>query len=221
MIQADEQAEVVAAVASLRARFGIPADPAQCGPVLLGRFLEELNVIHLSFPVLTRAEVIRHLRLPPDGLNDEANTEEVLAGCLLKTTTDGYIFVGQHESLENSEGKRQLRFTTQPRQRFTVAHELGHFVLHRECMQRFIADTKESVIEDNASKKMMLMERQANLFAALLLMPEEVCWARANAFRKAYGVCPRSSFGYHMAAELLVSPEAMRFRLEELGIGDE
>ena len=65
------------------------------------------------------------------------------------------------------------------------------------------------------------MERQANRFAAELLMPAVVCRARAEAFRATYRVCPRTPFAYYLAAELVVSPEAMRYRLRELGVGDE
>ena len=69
------------------------------------------------------------------------------------------------------------------------------------------------------------MERQANRFAAELLMPATVCKAREEAFRRMYGVCPRTQFAYHLASELMVSPEAMRYRLSKrdlnLGVGDE
>jgi Zn-dependent peptidase ImmA (M78 family) len=64
-------------------------------------------------------------------------------------------------------------------------------------------------------------EREANRFAVELLMPADVCAARADAFRQAYGVCPRGPLAYQLAAELLVSREAMRYRLNELGVGDE
>jgi Zn-dependent peptidase ImmA (M78 family) len=65
------------------------------------------------------------------------------------------------------------------------------------------------------------MEREANRFAAELLMPTAVCAARADEFRKVYGMCPLQPFAYRLAAELLVSSEAMRYRLRELGVCDE
>jgi hypothetical protein len=52
-------------------------------------------------------------------------------------------------------------------------------------------------------------------------MPELVCRARAEAFRQDFGTCPRFHFAYYLASELLVSPEAMRYRLKDLGVGDE
>jgi Zn-dependent peptidase ImmA (M78 family) len=51
-------------------------------------------------------------------------------------------------------------------QRFTLAHELGHYVLHRWECQRF-EDTK--LFRNNESNP---MEVQANAYAADLLMPE-------------------------------------------------
>lgn len=57
------------------------------------------------------------------------------------------------------------------RQRFTVAHELGHFVLHRERQPSFHCD-QASVHRglDTAA----LIEREADQFASNLLMPGDV-----------------------------------------------
>jgi Zn-dependent peptidase ImmA (M78 family) len=55
------------------------------------------------------------------------------------------------------------------------------------------------------------MERQANRFAAELLMPEAVCRAM-----RAYTVSSRF-LEHQLARDLLVSREAMRWRLRELG----
>jgi hypothetical protein len=221
---ADEKAWIATTVAEIRSRFNIPADPARRGPVPLRGFLEEHNLLHVTLPELTRGAVAAYFRqeyAPFDepGLNE--NADEVLAGCLLTTATDGYVFVGQCEPDRSSEGERKNKFTVQSRQRFTAAHELGHFVLHRDRMNRFIADTNETILEEGDPEKAKDMERQANRFAAELLMPREVCFARAEEFTKAYGLdrLPRQSFAYHLAAELLVSTDALRNRMKELKIG--
>ena len=57
------------------------------------------------------------------------------------------------------------------RQRFTIAHELGHFVLHRDRQADFNCD-KSSVY--SGSETMALIEREANVFASNLLMPGDV-----------------------------------------------
>ena len=57
------------------------------------------------------------------------------------------------------------------RQRFTVAHELGHFVLHRERTTDFQC-ASGSVY--SGSDALALMEREANVFASHLLMPGDL-----------------------------------------------
>ena len=57
------------------------------------------------------------------------------------------------------------------RRRFTIAHELGHFVLHRDRQADFNCD-KSSVY--SGSETMAVIEREANVFASNLLMPGDV-----------------------------------------------
>ncbi len=56
-------------------------------------------------------------------------------------------------------------YTSWRRDRFTIAHEIGHYVLH--CM---MGKHRGFVIQRSGSD---LLEKEANLFAAALLMPEE------------------------------------------------
>ena len=42
-----------------------------------------------------------------------------------------------------------------------------------------------------------------------------------ESFKDAYKACPRTALAHYLAAEFLVSREAMRYRLTELGLGDE
>ena len=68
------------------------------------------------------------------------------------------------------------------RQRFTIAHELGHYFLHRDKLKKEnqgIVDTIKAVegmphitrIKGNGSNK---EEKEANRFAARLLMPKSI-----------------------------------------------
>ena len=57
------------------------------------------------------------------------------------------------------------------RQRFTIAHELGHFVLHRGQRPNFSCD-KESVY--SGADRMRSIEREADDFASNLLMPGDL-----------------------------------------------
>jgi Zn-dependent peptidase ImmA (M78 family) len=201
---ATEKAEIAATVADLRKRFGLVVDSTQRGPVPLSRFLDDCSLLHVALPNLTRTGVYDHLiseGLTPGDLGED----EPLAGFLYITPSTGYVYANASDPV--------------PRRRFTVAHELGHFILHREIMGGKVSmgDAPDAIREvgDDESRD---MERQANRFAAELLMPAEVCIARVKAFHEAYGVCPLQPFAYQLAAELLVSPEAMRYRLidEEL-----
>src|SRR5882672_439530 len=64
------------------------------------------------------------------------------------------------------------------RRRFTVAHELGHMLLHAD--QPLIVDKDGlSVIGYRVDGETNLREGQANAFAAALLMPED--WVRQAA----------------------------------------
>jgi Zn-dependent peptidase ImmA (M78 family) len=88
------------------------------------------------------------------------------------------------------------------RQRFTIAHELGHHVLRHGERPR-----------DNASSFSLLAqdprERAANAFAAELLMPAGAVRARAQS--------PNARLE-RLAREFGVSSVAMRFRLKNLGL---
>ncbi len=60
------------------------------------------------------------------------------------------------------------------RKRFTVAHELGHFLMHQGDMvhvDRFNAVFQVKLRSEEASKGTDIEEIEANLFAAELLMP--------------------------------------------------
>ena len=69
------------------------------------------------------------------------------------------------------------------RKRFTFAHELWHFFLHKyyiEWWDTSFIDTDKTLalfranIYDSMSDEEKLMEREANIFASELLMPEEL-----------------------------------------------
>jgi len=54
------------------------------------------------------------------------------------------------------------------RQRFTLAHEIGHIVLHDQKSKEEIVDYRKDILNPQGTK-----EREANKFAAELLMPED------------------------------------------------
>jgi len=201
--------EITAAIDSLRKRFTLPLDPGVRGPVLLNRFFEAADLTHTALSPLSYAAVRQHLITEgfvssPEVLGDFPDTPDPLEGFLFFSGGLGLAFVKQDDIL--------------PRQRFTAAHELGHAVLHRDRMGRFRADAS---IAEGANQPDDALEREANRFAAELLMPEAVVRIRADELRAEYGGCPRSVLAYRLAAELLVSQQAIQYRLRELEVGDE
>jgi Zn-dependent peptidase ImmA (M78 family) len=90
------------------------------------------------------------------------------------------------------------------RQRFTLAHEIGHYILHRDLIG-------DGIVDDAMyrSKLGSYLETQANQYAAFILMPPAL-------FRH------HASEVHNDASELArifsVSNQAAEFRLKNLGI---
>jgi hypothetical protein len=200
--------DIADAIAAVRAKAGVSLDPARRGPVPLDRLFQAANLTHAEVPALSTAAVLDHLVAErfvsgPQVVAEVPRSDDRIEGFLFWSGGDGLAFVNADDIL--------------PRRRFTAAHELGHALLHRERMGRFRADVKI----DEAAEATDPMEREANRFAAELLRPAEVCRAREVELRHEHGCCPRGVIGYSLAAELLVSQQTMRFRLQALGVGDE
>lgn len=68
--------------------------------------------------------------------------------------------------MDNTYVIRINRHETPERQRFTLAHEIGHFLLHKEAIGDGIAD--DALYRSRLSNT---LEYEANRFAAELLMP--------------------------------------------------
>ena len=60
----------------------------------------------------------------------------------------------------------------QTRQNFTIGHELGHFLLHDQEQLHVDHEFRVRLRSDNSSKGTDEAEREANFFAASLLMPK-------------------------------------------------
>jgi Zn-dependent peptidase ImmA (M78 family) len=59
------------------------------------------------------------------------------------------------------------------RQRFTIAHEFGHFLLHEGLEAHVDRDFRIAFRDKTSSDASSMIEIEANFFAANLLMPEE------------------------------------------------
>lgn len=150
--------------------------------------VEEIAESYLLLNITERDDLRTVSGAPKDGGR--------LSGLL--TAADQTIWVDAREARRSPE-----------RRRFTIAHEVGHWVLHArqgdvEDFQRFCRPIDLKAEEDRGRE----VEREANRFAAELLMPEEILNARAEA-------C-----GFNLpllASEFEVSVPALELRLTLLG----
>lgn len=102
------------------------------------------------------------------------------------------------------------------RQRFTVAHELGHLLLHRGRDVILDRIVRVNYRDHRSSSATDREEVEANQFAAALLMPEE--WLRAEIETRSFGAIDVDEIVASLAERFKVSVQAMDFRLTNLGI---
>jgi hypothetical protein len=186
-------------------------------PVPLDRLIRTHNLAQDEVPGLTRAAAGAYLAgwgvQRPELLDDSAP----LAGFLFANARGGYVLVNADDPL--------------PRRRFTAAHELGHYLLHflprlqaaRDVETYLVqADNGETVREedkpeDDKALSLPEMERQANRFAAELLMPAATCRTARDLYAARFATTPRF-LEHQLASALLISREAMRWRLRSLSL---
>lgn len=126
--------------------------------------------------------------------------DDDLSGALVREEDETTIFV-------NSTHART-------RQRFSLAHELGHFFLHKG--KEIFIDGKATgylLRARNVSASDYATEREANEFAAALLMPRELV---SRELKKIKSKNP-SEVIWKIAEKFDVSQQAMSFRLVNLG----
>jgi len=117
-----------------------------------------------------------------------------------------------------SEGRGRIGVNSeQPtvRQRFTIAHEIGHFLLHREDSDLFIDKTYVAFRDSESAKGEERAEIQANQFAAALLMPAQLVQRELS--DELVDLAATDTID-QLAARFGVSVQSMAFRLENLGL---
>lgn len=98
------------------------------------------------------------------------------------------------------------------RERFTIAHELGHFLLHSN-KPIFIDKNPKVMFRNNASSSgEQLQEKEANHFAAALLMPKKLIKIEIDKMSNDI-INPIK----YLSRLFKVSEQAMSFRLANLG----
>lgn len=108
-------------------------------------FQEEAPVKIFDLARALGIEVYRTSKLPDD-----------VSGCIQKEEDDSYVIFTNKGEPTN-------------RRRFTAAHELAHYILHRDLIE-------DGIVDDTLyrSKLSGPLEREANVYAAALLMPRHL-----------------------------------------------
>lgn len=102
------------------------------------------------------------------------------------------------------------------RKRFTLAHELGHFILHKDSSSVFIDSSPIFYRDEQSAQGLLTEEVEANAFAAELLMPEN--WLREKVADLPLDYVTDEAGVARLAQELQVSVQALSIRLGKLGL---
>src|SRR5258708_5589116 len=121
-----------------------------------------------------------------------------LSGVLVRN--DGEVYIGVN-SLHHMN-----------RRRFTIAHELGHFALHRGIRMHVDRDFRVNWRDDDSSKAVDPEEMEANRFAAELLMPTHLLLKDIEGLKR----FDRGTVNL-LSRRYRVSPQAMGIRLANFG----
>ena len=162
---------------------------------LTTKILEELKIEKLPIPIHKIAE-FRGLIIKPYDLGED------VSGVLVIEGGKGIIGFNPNESTV--------------RQRFTIAHELGHYELHKDGNELFVdKDFKVLFRNHNSSKGEIIKEQEANAFAAALLMPEH--FVRKEIEKYSFDLTNENSMK-KLAKTFNVSVPAMTYRISNLGL---
>lgn len=162
---------------------------------ITAEILKELKISGLPIPI-EKVIAMRGLEIKPYDFGDD------VSGVLVIQSNVGWIGVNPKES--------------KVRRRFTMAHELGHYELHKDEQKLFI--DKEFTVafrSQNPTPDKVKFEQEANAFAACLLMPEELV---VNEIQKYHFNLNNDDSVKKLAKLFDVSVAAMSVRLANLDI---
>lgn len=187
--------------------------PVGSGPMPLGRLIAVSGLVHDEVVGLNYSVASAYLQQQGLGRLEVPTNAPDLAGLLFANVVGGYILVRRDDILA--------------RRRLTAAHELGHYRLHLRAYRDTTAsdgavivlgDTADTIQDEgdgNDDDQLKEVERQANQFAAEVLMPEEVCQRLCELYSRRSRPM-QQLLVQRLASELLVGHMAMRCRLNSL-----
>lgn len=139
------------------------------------------------------------------------NVKDELSGFLVRNSKNGKAVIGVNRRHHPN------------RQRFTIAHELGHYLLHEGEVVHFDGARPGLMVNlrsESSAAGDSDLEREANLFAAELLMPARFLEAdeRINSIDL---LDDDPAVLKELASEYCVSSQALTYRLANLGLIDQ
>lgn len=154
------------------------------------------------------------VHMPPIPVEDIARSKgiDVRTSEERDSSISGFLFLGSEQPIIGVNGKHHPN-----RQRFTIAHELGHYLLHSSTIQDLYLDHSFKVLlrDDRSSEGIDEAEREANLFAAEFLMP--VSFLQNDLHDRMQIDVDDETFLRELAQRYQVSQQALIFRLAHLG----
>jgi Zn-dependent peptidase ImmA (M78 family) len=131
----------------------------------------------------------------------------------LEDSVSGMLVVKDNQSVIVVNSTHHLN-----RQRFTIAHELGHYFLHRNLANVFFDESLLFFRDEKSAQGTKYQEIEANVFAAELLMPEQTLRERISEEPLDALDDVEQSALTQLANELQVSCQALTIRLMRLGL---
>ena len=139
------------------------------------------------------------LNLVPNDPDDDG-----LSGALLREEESATVFVNETHS--------------ELRQRFTIAHEIGHYVLHKG-EKSFVDGTRTQLLLRSNTGVKNQMETEANAFGAALLMPEPLLRKEYEKYILENPNASQDKIIMTLSDVFNVSFQSMGYRLTNLGYG--
>ena len=151
---------------------------------------------------------------PPVNLNKllKALNIELVKDSTLEDSISGFGVVdGENKGIAVNRNQSTVR------QRFTIAHELGHILLHRDKTFT-VQKGPTTYFRSSLDLEERWREKEANYFAACLLMPEDLVRLKFNEYESE--LFTDEDVLYELKKDFKVSEPAMCIRLSQLGILD-
>lgn len=160
------------------------------------KLLIEANCIEAPIKIEKCAKFLE-IELKPMELDDD------VSGFLLQK--DKSVHIGYNKN----QNKKRIRFT--------IAHEIAHYILHEKESNLFIDKTEKILFRNlNSSTGEIIQEREANAFAAAVLMPKKLIIEEVHKTKTE----TKKNFIQKLSKKFDVSEQAITIRLNNLGLID-